>query len=490
MVIEDKSLNIDAINKSVEDIPQVKVGSGGAPLYDAASSLFWMIPQLADEITPFGRGVKQRDMQLRHFILTEPIFASALGVICSRNAAFSWKLEGPEDKVRSYSKVLEASNHGRGWVDLMIKTSMDLYTQDNAAFIEVVREEDDEDSEILELNHLDAARCTHTGDPRIPVLYLDRKGKTHYMKWYQVIPLAEMPVAIEGLYGQQYCVLSRLLRAAEIIKNISIYDYERTGGRHTRAIHLVRGITAGQIQDAIDEMVIRLNARGAQRYSQPLIVGSVDPKAEVGHDTLELASLPDNFDREAAFKWYISQIAMAFLEDYQSFAPLPGGNLGSSAQSEVLHAKARGKGPALFQKIITHAFNFQVLPDDVMFSFDEQDLAQEEANANIKKLRAEERQIRILSREITPGAARQLALDANDLPEELFEALGGDDVTANVMVAGDVSPDAVLGMENAPRTPPISDIGELKPKPPPTQPQTQQRRNDARPRGSARTPVN
>jgi hypothetical protein len=283
------------------------------------------------------------------------------------------------------------------------------------------------------------------------------------MKWYQVIPLTEMPAAIEGYYGMQYCVLTRLLRAAQILKNIGIYDYERTGGRHTRAIHMVKGITAGQIQDAIDEMTVRLNSRGAQRYAQPLIVGSIDPKADIGHDTLELASLPDNFEREQAFKWYISQIAMAFLEDYQSFAPLPGGNLGSSAQSEVLHAKARGKGPALFQKIITHAFNFQVFPESLEFKFDEQDLAQEKEEALIRSIRATERANRIKSFEITPGAARVLALDVGDLPRELFEALGGDDVTQDVMVTDASDPSSQLGEPNRPRVKPLRDtqVAEL-----------------------------
>lgn len=451
---EEKAVDDHVVTRSVQEFPEARVGS--IPGF-AQNSLLWAVSQAADEITQWGRNPKLRDRQLREFITSEPIFASALGVVCSRNTAFSWGLEGPDRQVRRYQRILEEANFGKGWEDLIMKVSIDLYTQDNGAFIEIIRENEQENGQVIGLNHLDSQRCFHTGAPEAPVIYMDRKGRYHLMKWWQVIALAEMPTAIEGYYGLQYCALTRLLRAAEIVKNISIYDYERTGGRHTRAIHMVKGITAGQIQDAIDEMTSRLNARGAQRYAQPLIVGSIDPKADIGHDTLELASLPDNFDREGAFKWYISQIAMAFLEDYQSFAPLPGGNLGSSQQSEVLHAKARGKGPALFQKLITHAFNFQVFPGSLEFHFDEQDLAQEKEQALVKNLRATERANRIKSFEITPGAARVLALDAGDLPRELFDALGGDDVTQDVHVNDESAPDSQLGSSNAPKPQPLRD---------------------------------
>lgn len=449
-----KEIDLEAIRRSVQDVPSATNGV----LPSLQSTILWAVGQVTEEFTPWGRDTKRRDRELREFITTEPIFASALGIVCSRNSAFSWSLDGPEAEVRKYQRILEASNFGRGWIDLMIKVSMDLYTQDSGAFIEVVRERNEPEADILALNSLDAARCYHTGAPMAPVIYQDRKGKYHLLRWWQVIPLAEMPAAIEGYYGMQYCTLSRLLRAAQILKNVSIYDYERTGGRHTRAIHLVRGITGGQIQDAINEMTIRLNSRGMQRYSQPLIVGSVDPKADIGHDTIELASLPDNFDRETAFKWYVSQIAMAFLEDYQSFAPLPGGNLGSSQQSEVLHAKARGKGPALFRSLITHAFNFMVFPESLRFEFDEQDLAEEKELAAMRQVRATERQIRINDGEISPDAARQLALDAGDLPEELFESLGGYDITPDVQISGGSSPDSQLGAQNAPRVRPSRPI--------------------------------
>lgn len=275
--------------------------------------------------------------------------------------------------------------------------------------------------------------CYHTGDPNVPVIYQDRLGRYHLLKWYQVRHVPEMPAAQEGLYGTQYCALTRLFRAAQILKNISIYKYEKTGGRHQRAIHLVAGFSTKQIETALRTHNIFSDQLGMRKYAQPPIVGTADPNADLKHVVLELASLPDNYNEETTFKQYIAQIAMAFLTDYQEFAPLPGGNLGTSTQSEVLHAKSRGKGSGLFRGLITKMLNFYVLPSIVTFDYREQDAEAEGLDAEIKERRANTRKTMVETGEITPEEARQLAVDAGDLPSEFLER----DITPNVTVTDD-----------------------------------------------------
>jgi len=251
-----------------------------------------------------------------------------------------------------------------------------------------------------------------------------------------------MPSPIEGHYGLQLSALSRMLKAAQVIKNIVTYQQEKTGGRQQKAIHLIAGVTQKQINDAIAIQRTNADVQGLLRYLQPLIVSSVDPKASIELKTLELAGLPEGWNEEVTWKHYISIIAMAFLTDYQEFAPLPGGNLGTSAQSEVLHQKSRGKGPGLFMKLITHAMNFKILPKNVEFKYLEQDLEQEKAEAETKKLRAEERKTRLDSGEISIQEARQMAMDDGDLAQELFEAGGGSDLTTNTTVDDEEQPES------------------------------------------------
>lgn len=430
------------------------------------NQFFYLLGAYADEITPWGIRHKQRDIQLRNFITQENIFASALGIICSRNSGFSWTLDGPARTVNQLQYALETANQGKGWGDLIVKTSIDLYTQDNGAFWEIVRAQDRPDGAFLGINHLDSARCLHTGDPKNPVIYQDIYGRLHLLPWYSVIEIAEMPAAIEHLsyYGLQYSTLTRILRKMQITKNVDVYDYERTGGRNTRAIHMVKGITTQQLTDAIAQANALADNQGRTRAVNPVVVGTIDPKADVGHDTINLVDLPDKYDVKEAFNQYINLIAMGFESDYQEFAPLPGGGLGTGAQSEMLHLKSRGKGPATFMKLITHALNFRVMPSNVVFKFKEQDFEAELSDANVRLARAQTRAVRITSGEITTQVARQLANDSGDLPEELINLMGETDLTTDISVTDETqlnvpkitpAPNAIPAPDAAPNTPKI-----------------------------------
>lgn len=415
----EKAVNETALAKSVQQQPSASgLGYGEQNMLP----LFFMA-QSADEMIPWGTNIKGRDVQLRNFIPTEPIFASALGIISARNASFSWKLDGPDRTVTKYHKILQQANFGKGWAHFISRLSVDLYTSDSGAFFEIIRDGNSPDSELVGIANLDAARCWATGIPEEPVIYQDRHGSYHRLQWFQVGHILEMPTPYELIPDIQFCALSRMLIACRRMRDIGTYLAEKVGGRNTRAIALLKGVTPEQVQAALSISKIQHDAERLYRFSMPVMVGSLDPKAEVGFDILELASLPDGFDLDLSEKQYIAQIAMAFMTDYQDFAPLPGGNLGTSAQSEVLHMKSRGKGPALFQKIVAEQVNWNLIPANTEFLWDEQDPEADKQDADLRKTRGETRALRIASLEITPAAARQLAYDDGDLPLELLDQL-------------------------------------------------------------------
>lgn len=417
-----------ALDRSVQlpvtDEPQTSVA--GLPY-------LFFIAQAVDEMVQWGTMPKLRDQQLREFIPAEPIFASSLATIASRNASFGWKIEGPEAQVNESQRVLQQANFGNGWADYILRLSIDLYTTDNGAWTEVIREEDRPDAPLMGIANLDSLRCWPTGHPDVPCIYLDRNNKYHYMKWYQVFQIREMPATWEMLPGMQYCALTRILRAVQTHRDVGIYMAEKIGGNNTRAITALRGIEAKDILNAQQNQEFVNAAKGRLRYSNPIFVSSVDPKAEVGFETLEIASIPDHFVLDEQLKWYIAQIALGFLSDYQEFAPLPGGGLGTASQSETQHNKSRGKGAALFQKLVAQPMNWTVLPQAVEFVFDEQDLSAEGDEALVRKTRAEERDIRIKSMEISPVVARMQALEAGDLTQEQFDLMEQEDRNREAM---------------------------------------------------------
>jgi hypothetical protein len=182
-------------------------------------------------------------------------------------------------------------------------------------------------------------------------------------------------------------------------------------------------------------------AQGFTRFYKQMIFGTLDPNAKVAHEVIDLSSLPDGFDEEVTMKWYISLLAMGFGADFQDFAPLPGGGLGSSQQSQILHQKSKGKGPALFMKILEHKFNFHgVMPRNVTFRYDEQDIAGDMEQATLSKMRADTAAVYVMNGVLTPEAVRQQMLDRGELTQEEFDTLQIEpDVTPDV-VANDTDP--------------------------------------------------
>jgi hypothetical protein len=385
---------------------------------------------VADNVPIWGTAPATRDQMLRAFWPTEPILASALFSTISRYAAFGWTLQGPPKTVSAVQGVLHGVELGDGWISLITKTLIDLFTQDNGAFIEIVRTADTPTAPVISLNHLDANRCVRTGLRQEPVIYYDVGGQGHSLKWFQVIKLTEFPSPIERARGMQYCVITRLLRAAQVMKDIGVYEREKISGRFNRAIHLIGGVQSATILKALESQRQRADEENLRLYLQPLIIAALDPTSTVTKQTIELASMPDGFNRESAFKWYVNQLALAFGSDYQDYAPMPQGNLGSSQQSQILHMKSRGRGPKLFMSMIEHMFNFHgIMPATVKFIFGDQDIAEDMDHARLRQMRAQERQIRIASNEITPQIARQIAVDVGDLDPKYLDALNESDLT-------------------------------------------------------------
>lgn len=396
--------------------------------------LILQLATVADDITPWGQNQQLRDQQLRSFWPTESILASAVYSIAARNAAFSWTLEGPKRTVSQVQDILHMADGGDGWQAFMLRVGVDLLTTDNGCFIEVIRSGPNERDPVIGIAHMDAGRCRRTGVPEYPVVYMDRWGRQHKLRPWQILTWAEFPSPVETMNGVGLCAVSRVLRFAQMMRDIEIYHREKVGGRNPQALYLVSGVTTQMIQDAVTGRKTDADAAGLARFILPVVIGSLDPTASVKVDKVELAGLPDSFDLDVMMRWYITQLAMGFGVDYQDFAPMSLGGLGSSAQSLVLHMKSRGKGPALFMKGIEYRFNFHgILPKNVRFKYDEQDAAGDLEQAELRKFRAEARKLDIETGVLTPEAGRQQMLDDGDLSPEVFDAMQtGPDLTQDV----------------------------------------------------------
>lgn len=254
-----------------------------------------------------------------------------------------------------------------------------------------------------------------------------------------------MPSPVETARNMQYCVVTRVLRLAQILRDISIYKREKISGRFARALHLVGGVQRRALDDALARANEDANNQGLLRYMQPVILATLDPTARVSHEVVDLASLPDGFDEEKTMRWYINGMALAFGADSQDYAPLPGGNLGSSQQSKILHLKSRGKGPAMFMAMVEQAFNFHgIMPRTVTFKFGEQDTGADIEKAQLFLSRARGLVLLVEKGIITDQVARQIMKDAGDLNEKYLALMGEQDVTPDIKVPSSVPLEALI----------------------------------------------
>lgn len=397
----------------------------------SASPVVLQIASAAQTIVPWGVNPRQRDRELRSFWVSESWLASVVYSVSIRNASFVWEVVGadpsvtpPKNTIRAVTRVLKASNRGKGWKNLLLKTCLDLFTQDNGAFWEIIRRNNnDPGSPVINIAHLDAGQCLRTGDPEYPVIYTDRDGIEHVLRWWQVRSLEELPSPIENAFDLQYSAVTRCLLAAEIIQSIAVYKQEKVSGNFTRAIDVVSGVTQQNIDDAIEIAEEQNLNRLLYRYSLPVILPGVDPSTTLSHVHIDLASLPDNFNENDSFKWYVAQLAAAFGVDYQEIAPLMTGTLGSSQQSEIMHLKTHGKGPALMMGMIEDIINDGLIPANVEFRFLEQDLRSESEKATARFTRAKDRSMRVKAGELDGKAARQIAVADGDLPQWLADEI-------------------------------------------------------------------
>jgi hypothetical protein len=376
-----------------------------------------------------------RDKRLREFWPSEPLLAGAVPELALTNASYSWEIRHSSNAVEAAVTDILKAALGRnefGWIAYMQNIMEDLYTQDNGCFTELIRDPGQdagsrfkaENAPVLGIAHLDAGACQRTGNPDFPVIYTDRDGKTHKLAWYEVIPMSNFPSAMERMNGVGYCSVTRVLRAAQIMRSIFLFKDEKISGRRFKSIHFVSGVSRTELDDAKKRGREDADNEGSLRYIDPVILASLDPEKPVSTATIDLASLPEGFDYDQEMRWYVTILALAMNTDYQTIAPLASGNLGSSSQSQILHRKSSGKSPV--RKLFEAFGNYGVLPRGCKIILQDQNEEEELEKQMIRTRAQEEYALAIRNFILTPEAARKDLVRRNIYTEETVDSIPDD----------------------------------------------------------------
>lgn len=385
---------------------------------------FWIAPlagpsMVSMDYDPPPYWSTERDVALRNVYRRGGLWASAVNIAVTRMMVAGYELDGDIAlRVRRAREML-----GAGWIDLVTKVGADYATTDNGAFIEIVRASKAYGSRVVGFVRLSSLRCIRTGDPERPVIYCDQLGRYHELRAHQVAEFADMPD--DDLYGVGLSATSRAWDYIYEHRAVNAYFKEKATGRRPLELVFMAGMGDNGIRQAILSAQEDADRQGRQSYMGVAITGNPND-VPLKVERVPLASLPDGFNQQTHEELTQIRFAATLGIDPSDLNPRLIGNraLGAGSQAQVLDEKQDSKGLiALRQKFVqwlNDTDRWHTLPGGVTFAWSERDLRDQKARADISQTRAATRAAQIAAGEIDAAEARQLAVDAGDLPENFI----------------------------------------------------------------------
>ena len=411
-------------NGSVQD----KAKGDPNHLFDTPSTFmtFLQIPTIADDMPPWSIYPARRDAALRNFWKSEPILSGAVYSIQARIRALEYNISSMyKAREEYYNNLMELADFGEGFETFIGKTVVDLLTQDNGAFWEIIGAGSPTGPLIgppQRLVHMDSAACWRTFDREYPVIYVSpQTGKYHRLHKTRVAPLSLMPQPNELARGIGFSAVSRALRAVQIMKAIQIFKFEKITGSRP-GIGFGNGFTQKQFGGAIAAAENEDASSGTLMWKRVPFVINPDSTAKVDMEILSLSGLPDGFDAVDDTTLYVYALALAFGVDAREFWPATSSGA-TKADATIQHLKARGKGIGDIIQTIQRSFYRYVLPADksVKFSFDYTDEEEDRVNANLDKVMVDMFTSMVNEQVITPQEMRLSMLSKGILDERLID---------------------------------------------------------------------
>jgi hypothetical protein len=407
----------------------------------------------------------RRDWVLANTPHKEDMWAAAVAIAATRFAAHGYTVKDSNDSSRRVSasqQLLKRANGGEGWVPFSLKTMRDLLTTDNGVFIRIQRQGEEvvkikvkaqtvmggetgsfaeasvttaqSGAKITGLYHLDSLRCIRTGNLAYPLRYMPINGTQQIFRWDQVLMYADQPSPRAELFGVGSCAAGRAYKTIAKLAAMEQLVYENLTGGGANKLVFLQGINDPTLQAILKSGEADAQARGLVYYLGT-ILGAIPSDTPISMVEVKLKELLTSFvpkdERDNAYLIYANNIGVPV----QSLQPLSGQGLGTGTQTLVLDDAAKGQGalPA-FIKWWEQTVSDRVLPSTTELKFtDENDQRDQKARAEVQKLRADTRKVQIDGGEISPAMARQLAVDSEDLPQELVAG----DVTSGGQISDD-----------------------------------------------------
>lgn len=316
------------------------------------------------------------------------LLAGATSTLVAKVASTNWYVEGPERIAHMYRDIfLNQSDWGAGWDSWIQKWVLPYLVRDFGGLsIRHRTSASDLEGPSFGFSHVDESKCLLTGDPDFPVAY-ERDGKLVKLRREFLMRLVDMPSPEEKNLGVGFCSLSRAISTATILRMVVKYKMERLSDLPPAAILFISNLTKTQWDDIVTKYDTRQRQEGNTVWRDLLVAFGFDPDNPVTTELFELSSLPEHYDEKTATEIAVYTFALAFRVDPREYWPVSSGPLGTAHEAEIMHKKAKAKGPGIIFNAIEHHLNDPLsLPEAVRFKFDYQDDEEDLQRNQIQKL--------------------------------------------------------------------------------------------------------
>lgn len=430
----------------------------GFPLRVAIPSFLFPPPSYTD-LPPWW--TPRRDWALVATLEKESMWASVVNQAATKFAALGFAVSDSQDSTIRTKRAQDLLHGLDGWVPFATMCVQDYLTTDNGCFIrfrranektekvklkafdgtsgpafsEVAVSSASSSARINAIYHLDSLRCTRTGNLTYPVRYIAVDGTHHLLRWDQVLFTADMISPRAEMYGVGKCAASRAYLTIIKLAAMEQMVYEFLSGRGANKLALVQGLMDGTLKNIIKAGENEADVKGFMYYLGT-ILGALPSDTPISVVEILLKQLAQGFvpaeERSNAYLIYAKAVGLSPGE----VQPNPAG-LNSGKREEIQSDQAKGYGLAAFVKWFEQTFSRRVLPETTELKItDEHDIENQKKKAEVQKLRAETRAVQIQSGEINPPLARQIAVDAEDLPREVLQQ----DATSGGQLSDDEKP--------------------------------------------------
>lgn len=317
----------------------------------------------------------------------EPILAGAVYSMVAKMQSMTWIIKGRRSASRKSAIMLAEAAHmnGHGWTGFISPSAQDFYVQDNGVWWGMLRL-GGKYGKLASLHYIDTRCCIPTGNAAHPMYY--HSSLTSDEHWYQpqeYIHFNSMPSGDERDLGVGFSAVSRAVRAAKLLMALHDYDAEKLANLPPEGVATVTGLSFKEFTQAVTMWKAERQKNNSLTFPQVLWLIGNSPGAKVEVDIQAFSTIPESFDRQTVVAQYVNTLALCFGVDTREFWAISSGALGTAAETEVQHLKARGKGGGEFIVLVERKLNSE-MPEDVTFEFDTQDIQEDMVSAEVAKL--------------------------------------------------------------------------------------------------------